>query len=947
MANESTPIGIDEDAGAAARILQEQYYLIYQLPNFITKPIAPPSSPLAATGWDAFSYPSEKEDGNSVLQNAFFKTKSMKVLNKMSPALLSSLVPEIRLFKIFYSADAKQVDFNWEIPFTDFINPDDVSTILDGRRGTLGGVNISDFSYNFIGTNKAEAETALTAKVTLKFASIDSLLQTIYIDEEGNILPNELDSKFSFRYSDLVNQESRFNKDDPTQFNAKYYRIKAVVGLRADETTIKNIADKGEFIGTDGSVQSFANKTNAELITKAVNSTRTVLHLYPVNHTLNFEEDGTISLQIEYRAAIESIFNDEAAGDLFLCTKNGKQIFTSLQELKKRKLQQQEELKELQDGPSADEEAYKTKKQEFEEENTKTEEEIQGERASFLADFLAEMFYDSANPQKTITLKKIKYDNSLVNDKGIRRSLLKDLGATDDDEQETNRQVVAAIRNGSLFASSQNKILVEYLDAAQHEAKKSNLKSKLKGKPPSEIDPKQLQELDMEDEEQITFFYLGDILQYFLSRCIENYISDASIPPQDIPKFIVGNIPLIIPIEIGNTIKADGSITSYGQIGQQFSSIPGEKFTTFTVNLSRIPISYNYFLKWYVDTVLKTKRERYPIHVFMNDLTNLIQRATLNVYGFKESSLLNTRTVNMSVTVNGDLYNKINGGEQSYRPLFGIGSFEDGIINSAIVAQTRNLHVLYTNAIPLTNIDINNPLDNEDRGIYTFTIGKNIGLLKSLKFNKTDIPFAKEARMTQEGSLTRGVLRMKYNASLNLFGTCVFRPGDVFVINPVFLSTGKFLKPAEKVGVSLETAVQRVLINELGLGGIYCVTKCGSSIAAGKSETTIECVFQAYGVGDLANGKAIAATAVPGEGIVNPGASTADTIAVAQELSDRWDDGAKIISEEISLAYEQTAADIKRIKDSGFSAVGETWQVAKSFAASTKNRLSRLFSSGE
>lgn len=946
MANEPTQIGIDEDAGAAARILQEQYYLIYQLPNFISKPIAPASSPLAATGWNAFSYPSEKEDGNSVLQNAFFKTKSMKVLNKMSPALLSSLVPEIRLFKIFYSADGKQVDFNWEIPFTDFINTEDVNTILSGRRGTLGGVNISDFSYNFIGTNKAEAETALTAKVTLKFASIDSLLQTIYVDENGDILPDETESKFSFRYSDLVNQESRFNKDDPTQFNAKYYRIKAVVGLRADQETIKNISDSGEFIGTDGSVQSFGNKANAELITKAVNSTRTVLHLYPVNHTLNFEEDGTISLQIEYRAAIESIFNDEEAGDLFLSTDNGKAIFRSIQELKKKKIEQQEELKELQEGPTADEDAYKSKKEQFEEENKATEEQIQGERASFLTDFLGEMFYVPGNPQKTITLKKMKYDSTLVNDKGVTRSLLKDLGATDDNEQETNRQVVAAIRNGALFKSSQNKILIEYLDSVQHEAKKSRLISVLKGKPPNEIDPKQLQELDMEDEEQITFFYLGDILQYFLSRCIENY-QESRVPPQDIPKFIVGNIPLIVPLQIGETIKSDGSITSYGQIGQQFSSIPGEKFTTLTVNLSRIPISYNYFLKWYVDTVLKTKKERYPIHVFMNDLTNLIQRATLNVYGFKESSLLNTRTVNMSVTVNGDLYNKINGGEQSFRPLFGIGSFEDGNIDSVTVAQTRNLHVLYTNAIPLTNININNPLDNEDRGIYTFTIGKNIGLLKSLKFNKTDIPFAKEARMTQEGSLTRGVLRMKYNASLNLFGTCVFRPGDVFVINPVFLSTGKFLKPAEQAGVSLETAVQRVLINELGLGGIYCVTKCGSSISAGKAETTIECVFQAYGVGDLVNGKGIAATAVPGEGIVNAGTDTAAAISFAQQLGNDWDTGARIISEEVSLAYEQTAADIKRIKDAGTSALGETWETAKSVAVSAKNRLARLFSSGE
>lgn len=915
MANESEPVGIGEDAGAAARILQEQYYLIYQLPNFINKPVAPPSSPLA-NGWDSFSYPEELEEGNSVLHNAFFKTKSMKVLNKMAPSLLSSLIPEIRLFKIFYSPDGKQVSFNWEIPFTDFVDPNDPKTILEGKRGTVGGVNIIDFQYDFIGTNKAEAETSLIAKLNLKFSSIDSLLTTIYIDASGKILPNEVGSVFSFRYSDLVNQESRFDKDFPSQFNKKYYRLKAVVGLRGDKTTIENIADSGQFIGVDGSTQNFAG--NAELVTKAVNSTRAVLHLYPIGHTLNFEEDGTISLNIEFRSAIESIFNDEEAGDLFLSTNKGQALFKRIQQFKEKKLLDKERLKTVKELDG--EESFKSEKEKLDEADKKEQDEIDNERSTFLTDFLGDMFYNPSNTNNAIALKKMKYTQNLKDASGSPRSLLQDLGGTEGifgDEQETNKQVLAAIREGNLFRASQGNIAIEFLDEDELRSKTSKIKEKLKGKKPSDIDPKELQEFSMEDEEQVTFFYVGDILHYFLSKCIENF--RASVPAQDVPKFVIGNIPLIVPLEVGAAIRADASVGSWGSVGTIFKSITGKEFTTFTVNISRIPISYNYFLKWYIDTVLKTKKQKYPIHIFMNDITNLIQRAVLNVYGFNESSLLNTRTVNLGITVNADLYNKLNNGKQSYKPLFGAGSFEDGVLNAGVVAQTRNLHVLYTNAIPITNINTSDLLLNEDRGIFTFTVGKNVGLLKSLKFNRMEMPFVKEARMTQEGSLTRGVLLMKYNATLRLYGACVFRPGDIVVINPVFLSGGKFLSPAAIASGDINNAVQKVLINELGLGGVYCVTKCGTSLGAGKAETTIECVFQAYGAGDLSNVNPVAAASpsiqrAPSS-FTNTVSNTSETISLAAQQT--WKDiqAAQTyrggLSETFKLAVSQTISDIK------------------------------------
>ena len=114
-----------------------------------------------------------------------------------------------------------------------------------------------------------------------------------------------------------------------------------------------------------------------------------------------------------------------------------------------------------------------------------------------------------------------------------------------------------------------------------------------------------------------------------------------------------------------------------------------------------------------------------------------------------------------------------------------------------------------------------------------FFIGANRGILRDVRFDKSDIRGFQEAKVLDEGDIEGGLLREKYDANVSVVGTSYFMQGMKFYLDPTF------------VGMSPDAV--NTLQRDIGLGGYYVITDVHSDITPNDFETTMHGSWVSYG----------------------------------------------------------------------------------------------------
>ena len=120
-----------------------------------------------------------------------------------------------------------------------------------------------------------------------------------------------------------------------------------------------------------------------------------------------------------------------------------------------------------------------------------------------------------------------------------------------------------------------------------------------------------------------------------------------------------------------------------------------------------------------------------------------------------------------------------------------------------------------------------------------YSIGQNFGLIKNVKLAKTDQPFLREARFQKLGghySITQ--LSNVYDAQFEMFGNDLNTLGGLIYFNPNSLS------PA---GILGDPQDQSSLSYILGFGGLHLVTLIDHSMTPGEYTTTVKARFVSRG----------------------------------------------------------------------------------------------------
>lgn len=806
------------------------------------------------TKYNNFSLARLGTTGHYAITSLITKHSSMNVFfNKLPPQVLSLLIPTIKLYKVFYpkiEEELKKDDntsvmpktsFDWRVPFDDVPvkyfdqtsknAPLSVDEILNGN-GSLHAVGIKSFTYKYEGNNPATANTLLSAELKLFFENPEELIKEYKFTGPNN-------KEYTFQYSDLVNQASKrittgAKKNAP---NENYYRIKIICGFTdINENIITKILSRSH---TNDQIQS---------IIEAIKVSKVTFYLSPYSYDINFTENSSAELSIKYTAAVDAIMISEEA-DIFNSSVASQLAIKARKEFELFKAAERA-APEILKNPSS-----KTCPEEEENQYLKLFlKNAKGSNFKTIEEYLKlKVFNTKKEAYKNIYRRLIGLEKSTNILSGlysakIKTDLINALTVVGNSEERgkeilKNQKVIDIT-----FINVKNlPSITKFIDNLKYQtaSKKGNSNNPT-------MDEQVKKAIDNIHKQNmanagggystIKFFFLGDIIDAAL-ECFNNIEN-----PYDKPRLILGEIPILIP-------------TNWDDKGRT------HKYTKIFANLADIPISFDFFMQFFVDKIIKTQRERYSAMEFIKDIisTLVIPAVSPSIFGIKESP--NTRVKYSLLTFNVNTIIKdgkevdpfTNAPIEEKKTYLFYDESEKlkkniTIDNSVLKDYTIDIKQReYVNKLISTAKDSkNNPSvltylyvycsskfpnqfigdESEDikYGVYHVSMGRDSGIIKKINFKKSDMPFQREFLARRQGSGKGTTIKQVYNADITMFGNNIYVPGDYIFIEPYYLTRSK-------ATIDLQ--------NDLGLGGYYMVLKVHNNISESSFETRLECIFQA------------------------------------------------------------------------------------------------------
>lgn len=717
----------------------------------------------------------------------------------LSPELQAALLPKIRLFRV---TDENGKEIEKEFLFENFISSDEITSLQDASsisRGRGGG--IKSFSWSYEGTTPATAKKDINAELVLYFQSFDELTKV-----RGK--PGK-----EYKYIDLLLYPTQTDSIHPNEYQPSNFRIRADVGWqpRSDHSfrdllfakqaeKIKKQIEEQELEGED------AAKFLRDVKDNTINKLKTAIELMnksfllnKIDHDIDFRNDGTVEIKITYAAYVESL------------SKTAKVNALSTPQIEFFRAAMQDKLKERLESSEC------------------RREEINALRVAQAA-----------------------RENKLL--KAAQGSIAKRL---------KNRNLYRT----AVFDRAKVK---EYLKNYATEApapQGDNLLDKVA--------------VDREKETEVGYYFLGDIIHTIMD-CLYMPVyapADDFDPQGDITKEYFKRIK---GMERYVPLLSSFVYTDYN------SKIP-----LFAANIADVPISAKYFSEWMVNNVVKAERTIYPLMSFIKDIVETVVDLMTEVCINRQidvSLMFQTTQIrgvgksfsrNQSSTSSGDEEDTSSKKITKWIDRFRI--IKDKTYD--VLAETTDVNldplVIYTNEVYNTNDKLlpipqgdyidgkrvplegyydytliypvsptlsathqgnGNRFQDESRGTYHFQIGLNRGLMKNIKFSKTEMAYLREARYYNQG--TYGLLQLGavHNVDIELFGNTLFYPGMEIFIDPRNFG-GSHWDPTSG-------GRNRSVANQLGIGGYHVITKVDSSISPQGYNTKLTALFQYSGDGE-------------------------------------------------------------------------------------------------
>jgi len=378
-----------------------------------------------------------------------------------------------------------------------------------------------------------------------------------------------------------------------------------------------------------------------------------------------------------------------------------------------------------------------------------------------------------------------------------------------------------------------------------------------------EYDLDQIEQMNKGDYKQkINFFFIGDLLHTILDCMYE----PAGAVDEEYDPYGAGSISQ-------GKMRSDVARTRLllsSFVYDDYNSTPEDKKQKFNdINLSEIPVSFEYFQKWMTENVVEPDRKSYPVLDFIRDLCqmiiNLFLETCINRQVDKSISLETGQILALATTTGNEPMaamrslskgDKVKGNVPYMINVDKRHNSKDLPLNTSEYGTNIDDFWNYVFIYPVTSMNASTHTGkgkkhiDEEEGIYHYQIGSNRGLLKTVKFSKVDMQYIREARFFNHGHDGLMQLGAVYKATLNMIGNTLYYPGMELFIDPRGLG-GPDFDPTIPQEVDKNDVIRREasIANALGIGGYHIVTKVKSTITPEKFETVVDAQFHYSGDG--------------------------------------------------------------------------------------------------
>ena len=647
----------------------------------------------------------QKNNNNSILNKLLNPTgKQARPFLDMTPDIHAALQPRLRLHKVFQVESSKSVTH--EIPFSSFYEKERIDNLSKSNVFDRGsGYGIKEFSFSFDGETPATAQKFIKARLSLYFQTFEDFIKerTVKFGDE---------EEYKFRYVDLfVNTKfcpvSGLSRQSPLYYDPSFYRLRVDVGWEPrNDKQFTEILKKRNTTPDDFNI--------------ALNATNKTFYLNLIDHTININEDGTVTIDADYIAYMQGIMgsNDFNA----LTTREAKKLQKEYSESYNRLLSNKDCTREQLDELAAS--------------------------------------INSINDQVSRSLHQSIVKRLLCNESlysvTVDKSDLNDYRNTD-------------------FFSRVPKLKTNISEVPDKNKAVANAKNQQELS--SAIDNSFTYDSEYQENKKIYFFFLADLMYLILDSFYDE--NDKIIPEAENLKPILSSFSFYNPVKQGKDKKSKpvGEVDiNIGQIPidmETFLSwykdqIIEKEITTMPI-LTFVKRLLHYLIQ---DVFLETCINR-------SEQKRLVFQTTSFLATDEDPSDNNT-TDPMSVISSNDPIIDVGKHYGKNLPLKSGIEF-NGVKPTS---EFFNYLYIFPHYISSEHKGRGNPIEDEEKGTYHLYIGADRGLTKKVSFQKSDIQYIRESRMMQQGSNGLLQLSSVYKASISMIGNTLFYPGMEVYVNP-------------------------------------------------------------------------------------------------------------------------------------------------------------------
>jgi len=743
-------------------------------------------------------------------------------LQNMCPDIWALMTPHIELFRVSYSGSVGGQPIprsEHQIPFSNFIDQENIDEITAGAYGRQGGAGIKSFSWSLDGVQPAEVDNMITANLVMHFQSVYDLFRHNEIPGQ----PGQFGAGINGQpgYLDLIIgsgiQGRPKNPPAPEQepartphpceslesqkYDSQAFEIKAIVGW----ATPPGFTDM-EIPGYSGGL--FGDLAN---IQQAIEGSRRALYLTLTSHQINFQQDGTLELSVNYQARLSGLLRSTHA-DIF----TGKELYE--EEIKALNARAAEATAEAAGGTSARADTQLHK--EAEEAHKK----------------VAELMRRSRVEKYTVFLSTLQKKNKMRGMVIPTKELLQPLAKMTPEE----RLLQAKIRQGRSIVPASPAATAAAAAAAQE-----GVEAALESIPEESDQEKVLTDMNntlgifntkKSTTTTIPFFYLGDLIDVVMGERL-NHLTEKDGSGVSPLQMMLAPVELIDPLQAFQietvTFQCPNADPKNQLTRLELAQIDPLRFRSIagistTMNIGSIPISLEAFNSWFMNTVVRREMSSYFLLNFIKDVCSGLVSDAYSSHCFKGAFQYN-------IKFDTAIFRMADNFQGKTKTIHELG-------RSARAAATNDLHPLSddpyaplpsTPTVVLYSVDsrptVGDRASDMSDGIYHYFLGGRCGLTKEITFTRQDMPFYREARIEKDGSLGAQQLKELYTVQMNMIGNTLHKNGTYVYIDPIAIGAGS----------SRAVGGVKNIARLIGLGGYFLVSGVQNEFTPSGYSTTV------------------------------------------------------------------------------------------------------------